>query len=387
MTREAVLVVALVGLALAGCLGGRPAPPTSTNDSRTEPGAEASDAPSEVNRSHVHDRWNGKSRHVLMNRTVVVDKAQRYRPGDSLVNWALCETTNCDYKVRFTLPAGNIVPPGTDRLVVEADWRPQGAWDRNLSLSYRAANQAKYADRGRQAAPAEWTIDTTTQMADGGHAQRSLWDFQLMACHCIVAARNASVDVDVTVRAYRVNGSLPLEPRHPDWWSDRRVHTLWSGNASSRAVESGLTPLPLEGSLGAFLNGTEHEIVPFGTRWLVAVVDVSDEDRVPGSPRAVAEWDLDPKPPREGWRPDGASDGRHVFTLPVREGMTDGIYDKNRSRWRFAWWLRGSDTGVDDPLLGGDLTQPTYWDVDWRAHVYAVNATNPREAVRSVNTS
>lgn len=372
----ALAVVLLAVPLLSGCLGtgggGQPAGPSgeAPGPGAGGPGGSGTEATaSPGQRPHVHDRWGDQTVKVLMNGTVRIDKAERFRMQDSLVNGLLCRTTNCQYRTVFTLPNGSIVPPGTKRLEVEASWSAAS----DVELAYRDANATRFAELAWKTSPATWTINTTVPMADDGHATLSLWRFMFTSCECGVAIppSTARFDVDVKITAYRVNGSLPIAPPHPDWWADGPVRTIYEDSGSGAMLETGVVRATPSGELwegpGQWIVGREHGILPPGTRYVTMAVNVTSEGRSTPEPLGTSvsgAWTTRYKPPAHDWEPSMTTGNRTVFGLAVSPRLTDGMYS-NVSRWRFGWELRGQDGGVDEPLLGRDLGLPSYWEGSW----------------------
>lgn len=389
-----LVAVALVALPLAGCLGGAGSGPGADpglpgdagtgNDTGLLPG-NGTDA--DAVRPHVHDRWEGQAEKVVFDDVVSTGSSTQVEPGQTVLDAFFCAFT-CSATADFALPEGEIVPPGTSEVEVSATW---GADDPAYSgtqaaLRWQAANMSEWRTEDLEASGHTWTINTTVEMADEGHAQFSLWRFGFFICgqvqeYCFMP-RMASqeMDIQVTIVARRVEGELPLEPPHPDWWANGTVRDVWTAEGQGSEVGAVFFSIGTDGNTGEFADGEEHDVVPPGTRLLALVVNwTNDGAAADAAPvRPYAAWS------NQGgffgefneWEPQVAEPGHYVFTLPVTERMVDGMYAEE-SRWAFFTFFDGEDTGVDEPVFGVDLRQPYQFDGSWQLRLVATNATEP----------
>lgn len=388
----ACLAIGLLVAPLAGCVGG--SAPTSDGGSSdgtadaddATPGTEA--APGSGDREHVHDRWDGEEEKVLVDETITTRTRTDVQPDDGLASAARDVAFGPD-EVHFRPEEGEIVPPGTEKVVVSASWPEEQAPQatRQAALLYRSADDETMQFTEYRTTPGRWTIDTTLEMADGGHAKASVWKFRLelrtmleSPVFSTAPSTEGGLEVDVTVVAHRVNGSLPKEAPHPDWYADDPELGIYSGSGSAEALGAWFYQVGPDGSLypaGAYVNGTQHTIIPPSTRLLVAEINWTDGSATPGA--VAAEPDLQWNNGRffewNRWTPETTEPGRHVYELPLEPGMTDGIYP-GTSRWRFRYGFFGQDTGVDDPAFGSDLLAPYHFDGSWTITIRAYNATS-----------
>lgn len=372
--------------ALAGCIGGTDAGPSgdaaNANDTTTD--AATTGNASASKRSHVHDRWDGRTEVTLFDGTVQTRSTTDLDPSQDLFDNVVCAAFTCASGVTFGPAEDEIVPPGTDRVTVDASWEEDAAATapgvtNEVFFGYRAANMGGIAVLGTSP-NGSWTINTTTEMADGGHAKVSLWMFGFYVTRTVDGVGRLprhSVQpfaIDVAVTAHRVQGELPLEPPHPDWWTDSS-RTLYNVSQSGNAYGGTYFSGTVDGNYPAdWVNGTEHGVVPPGTQTLV--VEITWNNTSPASaaatPRPYAYWlntftfedDL------TRWEPATLEEGRAVYEMKLTEGMTDGMYSE-RSRWRFLWYFRGQDTGASDPLFGQETTGPYHLDGEWSVEITA----------------
>lgn len=399
-----VLMIALLAVVpLAGCiggLGGGGAGPgaDATADGGTDDGSgpgsgvaaegQTPEADEADSRPHVHDRWDGQTEKVLVDETYTTRTRTEVQPGDGLLSVARDVAFGPD-EVHISFPEGHIVPPGTDRVVVEATWPedpvPEAA--REAYLVYRSAGDEEFEELDYQGTPAMWTIDTDVEMADDGHAEMSVWQLRLELRTEIhdalghVPSTEGGLDVDVRVTAHRVNGSLPLEPPHPDWYADGSRIDLVSDGGTDQAADAWFYQVGTDGEAypaAGYADGTDHPIVPPGTRTLVAEVTWSNE--APTGPALPVGPDVQWNNGRfyewNDFEPTTSEEGRTLYVLPVTEDMTDGMYQGN-SRWSFRWALFGQDTGVDEPVFGSDAHGPYVFDGEWSIQIAAYAVDDP----------
>lgn len=388
------VVLLLVALPLAGCVGGGGtgaaadgAPSAGGNGSAPTGEAGSLNATEADAKPHVHDRWDGATEQVLFGGTVSSGGATDADPQDpaiTVVGDAMFNSAD----VQFGLPEGEIVPPGTDRLVVTASWDDGTPGDLTEGeLNYRAANSAEWTELEDRTSKANWTIDVTVEMADDGHAEFSLWEFRVdfvTQAQGIGVTRigQTSVEVDVEVVAERAPGPLPVEPPHPDWWGNGSALPIHEGEGSAEAVGVWYEQVGTDGSFfpaGDYLGQEDHPIVPPGTRTLVAVLNWTNGSPTQGTPAGVEpdvqwnngywfEWTV--------WEPTATEEGRWVYVLPVTPEMTDGMY-AGRSRWQFRYGFFGEDPGVDEPVFGSDARGPYHFDGAWGIAITAYDVAEP----------
>lgn len=248
----AVLVVAtlLIAIPIGGCVGeGSGGPSTTTADDDT---SAASGNATETNateagaRPHVHDRWSNPasgaeiSEVKLVDRTVTLSAFEASPDNPAIVDISGCpyhrEGRPCYGSTSFrpgTWSNGDdkIVPPGTARVAVTVSFNPDdfGGIDFLYQHRNRSGEWALLTDdaHGGPFQPGETkTINVTVQMADDGHAQVSAWKFAVQPVGDPVTGQTNDIadvgdgEVQVTVVAERSEGTLPVEPPHPDFWEE-----------------------------------------------------------------------------------------------------------------------------------------------------------------------
>lgn len=389
--RTLAIVALLVAAPMAGCLGtggeaGTAASPSDGNSTTnaSEPAPEASPAAT----SHVHDRWDGASEKVVVDDTVTTSTRTDTDPRQPAFVLALDLVFGPD-EVPFRPPEGRIVPPGTDEVVVEAEWPEEAApnLQRQAFLDYRTAADADFQRKELQPTPATYTIDTDVEDADGGHAQFSLWEFRLElrtydpTTGDYAPSTEGGLEVDVTVTAHRVNGSLPKEPPHPDWYGNGSALPIHASSGSAEAVGAGFYQVGTDGTpypAGGYVNGSDHRIVPPGTKILEATINWSDESPSPAAVSAVPQlqYNFGRSFEWRTWTAEESGESYRRYVLPVEPDMTDGIY-AGKSRWRFRYAFLGQDTGVDEPVFGTNVRAPYHFDGSWSIDVTAYDVTDP----------
>lgn len=387
-TETFAVVAAVLAVGMAGCVGGH-----GTDPDPAPADAGSTGAPTEVgsterqdlaDRPHVHDRWEGKDRKVLLDGTVTTGSALEQDPHEPLIGTAFC-VIFCSAEAPFGLPDGKIVPPGTDRVRVEASWDDPMAPGARLqaALYYQPADESSFKSLPYHGSGRNWTIDTTVEMADDGHAVFSLWRFRLVVCvemgdTCLPRALRDRKDLDVRLVAHRVDGPLPREPAHPDWWGNGSSRTIHRGEGGADALGASWVHVGTDGEpfpAGERLDGDDHGIVPPGSDVLTVEINWTNEAR---TDRALPvepwlQWNNGRSWEWRTWEPSRNETGRYVYVLPLTPDMVDGMY-AGRSRWRFRYAFLGQDTDADEPVLGSDLRLPYRFDGNWTVEIQTHSA-------------
>lgn len=378
-----LVAVLLVALPLAGCVGGSggsAAGPDAVQGNASDEAGGVVNTSADTRQAHVHDRWEGRKAATVIDRTVSTGATTDVDPTGPVLFTLICAFT-CGSSAELTPEEGRIVPPGTSNVTLTASWdeTPPPGQEFRVLADYMSANATEWIDLGEIESGRPVTINTTVAMADGGHAKQSLWRFRLFVLQCaeesgigicLTRFDTREVSIDLAVEAERDDGPLPLEPPHPDWWADGPVRDV--ATVQGRASHAGVGPYfvnltdTAEGSFGfgtiyEFVPGGQHDPVPPGTVQLTANVTWSND-----APTADAAGVRPFLLYYHGagfrfltWPADETGDGSARFTMRIQSNMTDGMYNVNRSRWSFFLGFQGAeDTGVDEPVVGGDVTNP-----------------------------
>lgn len=393
-------IALLLVVPLAGCVGGSgggPAGANGTDGGPSTPATTSGNASAAASTKHVHDRWEGRTVAPVIDRTVATGATTDVEPTGPALFTLICAFT-CGSSVEFAPQEGRVVPPGTANVTLTASWdeTPPPGQEFQVMADYMPANATEWIDLGEIESGQSVEINTTVEMADGGHAEQSLWRFRLFVLQCseesgiaICLTRFSSdeMQIDVDVQAHRGPGELPLEPPHPDWWGDGPVRGVAAvqGQANSAGVGPYFVNLTAaaEGSFGMgtiyeFVSGDEHDPVPPDTAQLVANVTWSN-DAATADAAGVRPFLLYYH--GQGfrfrtWAPEEVGDGSARFTMPLQRNMTDGMYVENRSRWAFFLGFQGArDTGVDEPFVGGDVTNPYLFQGSYELSIRAFDVT------------
>lgn len=388
-----VLLVLLAGL--AGCLGDGPAPANASDgDDRSLPG---NGHPSRADRPHVHDRWEGKNRTVVVDRTVRTDNLTDPR-SDPVGGSPSCEFP-CGDRITVVPHTGRIVPPGTAEVRLIATWDAQDLFVERteVSLEYIPANGSGFVEANTRPSGEPWRINTSVAMADDGHAKQSLWVFRLTVSSYVDAPETRpqvpgllteSIEIDLRVVAHRTDGELPREPPHPDYWGDGPRRTLITQNGTEDAAGVALiqatgghsttgTAVGWDAGPEVAMTGDEHGIVPPGTNLLMMNVTWTNDspaaDQAPARPYAEVS-NRGPYVDQERWAPDRVGDGEATFTMPIDQDDWDGMY-ANRSRWFFHLVFKGERIGDGIGTPEGDLTGAYHFQGSWRIEIAVFNGT------------
>lgn len=374
-----VVILFLALPALAGCL----ADPTS-GTGPTEPAGSSDQANASLDgrtaTGHVHDLWNGRTSVTLIDREVQIEPVVlEPTSGEPLArsvrgNWCggPAILSHCIGRAILQPPAPEegqdptVVPPGTGTVRADVSWSDPTVT--GIRLLFVAADDIE-RELGTVTEPGTMRVDASDVNAswrylplrwtDDGHAPRSSWLFVLQA----YGNRSSRFEPDiatgtfnVTIRAERAPGPLPLEPPHPDWYAGGSTYRIAQAERSTSEVQAGWI------STGdGYLYVEPAHPVPPGTDAVYLAVRVDDDSPMSGteplSPRFEVTYALD------GWERwgqaerIGRSDGAVVYRIPVEETMTDSLYTcpDQGSGWDF--WVRTMPNTVDqrDPVLGSPI--------------------------------
>lgn len=368
---SALIVVALVALPLAGCVGGGgQGPPTAgpTSTDNATPATEAATEQAPAERPHVHDRWDGAERKVLLDDEIDLPAVTDVDPEDP---FATVERVFCTEQ-RFGLAEGSIVPPGTERLTITPTWEstdPQNV--DTVDIEYMPANDNEWNQEERLEPGQTVEIPVTVKMADGGHADVSLWRFRLQ--HCAESPEHfTGMSVHLETVAHRQDGPLPVEPPHPDWWANRTERLVLHDEGESNTVGGAYVEIGVDGTSGTYAEGDDHGVIPPGTQLLVAHANWTND-----SPAAQASDDVPELRwthlPGWGtwhdWEPAEKEEGSWTYTLELTEEMTDSMY-ANQSRWRFAFEIEGDHVVGNVGPFGGP-SGPYHFQGSWELTIRA----------------
>lgn len=372
---------------LAGCLEETetPQPTQQAPEPEKRLGSAWEDPPER--RGHVHDYWDNKDHKVLLDGPLpltiahvhLLDEPPREQHShgcdESLTSESQGGTT------KFGLPPGNIVPPGTRSLEVEAAWDVAAVT--GVRLMYRPPMQEQphygddhhhlledYQDAGRIENGGSVEIPIELNMTDLGHDFQSRWAFFLCADNEGDPAV-AQGEVGVTIIAHRIEGELPLDAPHPyHWEKSNRLplgEIIWNGESLSalKHAEKGwhrftfhhgaiVPPFTRHVEVLAWLNGTSDTQSAAPIDLLLYYRDATEADWVYETVQA-----------------SNGGDGSLRFTIQVADNdMTDSYYS-HVSHWDI--WLRiVSKERVETPADLGTWGAPASYQGSLEAHAYVM---------------
>ncbi len=333
---------------------------------------------------HIHDYWNDETSRVLMDSAVSVTVVHNHLldepPRPQHLHNCAEETVSTSQggSVTFTLPSGEIVPPGTERLEFTFTWSDPTVT--GVRFYYRPPSHghteggdghdhSNLTDAGRLESGVPVVLPLTSGMADLGHDTQSHWAFYV--CSDTENSPNlAQGSIRMEVVAFRV-AELTPDPPHPDHWLGASrlmiAHYNWTGSTWSALNQGEGTWHHLALHPGAVVPmGTHHVTVE---AWMNATGPAADA--LPGRPllyykdSTQVDWIYKAV---EG-EPDGT---KWTFLIPVEDfNALDSPY-ASRSNWDF--WLRIlSDTDAAAPASLGRYGAPYVADVELSA-VVAIHA-------------
>lgn len=235
----------LVAVPLAGCIGG-----SSTSNAPADTGVDAGDGPdANTNgslpadkRPHVHDRWydpSGSPTDVidLVDREVTVEAVTTDDP--NLINECQQPPVNSDplvcagqatFAPAETADGTKIVPPGTAKVQITLDFDASDFSNVRFYYQHRMSN-GQWQKLGTFEAGQTITIaPVPVQISDDGHAHVSQWRF-----HVEPQGNPYTSDeyawygegpIDIQITAHRVDGELPIEPPHPDFYESTPTYRI-----------------------------------------------------------------------------------------------------------------------------------------------------------------
>lgn len=369
-------------LAASGC-----SQPGSPSEADPVGGASPETAVSgEAMGDHVHDLWQGATELTLMDNDVTVTLAHNHlfdeppRP-EHLHNCAeeLASTAQGG-SVTFTLPQGEIVPPGTSRLDVSFDW--SDATIGSLRFFYRPPSHGHLAsgdghdhsnltDAGLITNDGTIEIEVMEGMADVGHDARSHWAFYLCADAADPGISQGAVRMNV--QAFRTAELTPDAP-HPDHWGNQTSLHLatysWSGQTWSAANQGETNWHHL-----VFHGGST---VPMGTRTVVVDAWLNGTgSAVPAPPELMLYYH---DAAQVDWiyrvvEPLSSSNGHWLFEISLEdEDGWDAVDSPYASVTFWDLWLRiVSDVNAAGPLGLGRHGEPLLTDATLEAAVVATS--------------
>ncbi len=385
---HARLLVILIVAALAGCVGSDPAPASEGEPRQGAPGQHgqpAAPAPRPGgDGSHVHDYWNGAAQLTLYNGSVPVTvlhnhmfdeppRSQHTHSCDESI-----ESTSQGGSVKFALPPGDIVLPGTRHLQVSLAW--DAPLVTALRLMYRPPthdhheeehghdHHGGFSDAGPMANGQGVVVPLTPAMADLGHETRSRWAF--FVCADTDEPNLAEGSVRMTIVAHRAD-ELPLDPPHPDHWGGAAAIRLgggaWSGESWAVGNQGQDHWLRLAMDHGAIVPSSTDRILV--TAWLNGTS--AGQDVMPG---ALSLYYKDSTVP--DWiyqRVEAAPGSPARFEVPIDDAaMTDSPYAK-QSNWDF-WLHIASQAQASAPAGLGTWSAPHRFEGSLEAGVVAHRA-------------
>lgn len=387
--RDAVIVVAVLAVALAGCVGGQ-APGNGSAPTETGGSGNASDAlrqPSVAQTTpHVHDLWKGRDRITLVDREVQINATRTDPTGGPLTRSVGINDCYAEDQIEFGVwclgravadvrPSGDparprVVPPGTWAVSVSVTWEEptitgvgveaitandDGVWmgDVDTSGGEVRFNATRFGD-DRSYVP--------LLASDDGHATDSKWRFALTASGDFGGfAAVADGTLHVTAEAHRMDGTLPFEPPHPDWYADADTYHVGYGSDTANNAYR----VAYAGTEWVEVDLTPRNPIPPGTREVVVAVNVTDDsptsDRDRTSPEVELTYEHDGG---ESWyteqvevQPETVEEGRRIYRIPVDDEMTDSLYTcaGRNSTWSFRLQVQPQALVEDEPVLGTDV--------------------------------
>lgn len=358
--KAGIVLLALVTLPLAGCLGGEE--PTDIETSSNESLSLASDNAlpgnvSAVNATkpadmtggdapHIHNYWGEKERITLFD--------------DDLELWTLDGGNFNDLFLKkqvavggrwWSLPEGSTVYEGTGQIDLTVTWTDPTIT--GLSASYKPANTPwtleSFSEPVPLASGTPYTIEVTPEMTDMPHVAVSGWEFRFSAAGTPAVAQGM---FHLKMEIVRMRDIMAF-PGHPVTYVDTTSYVLADKDFDYKApsfvsdiasfATGGARPEPL----------APDAPVPMGTRALLVEIKVASGSSA--APLAKQSGlDLNYRTAGGNWdyiQPLNSTGDTYVFAIPVEDGDIDSPYGTT-SNWAFYPRLR-QQSGVPVPGLRG----------------------------------
>lgn len=408
-----LVTVTLVGVSLAGCLGA--SAPNDTPDGDDPSGAGTSNrtlgggnpgATSQGPRPHTHDFWKGRETIPVVDREVSIQAANTDTDGDgplvervgpnSCSGGTIDIAAWCLGRRRFVPePWGDDLPkavaPGTSHMTATATWSDETITGVELSAiapDGREVHFGEVEDSGGTVRllaedvrePDPWGFDDEPgevnlsmmyplAVVDDGHADQSAWTFVMTATDGAFGSSLASVahgSVHWKIEAHRANGSLPLEPPHPDWYANTdSYHVGFGEDSADNAFE--VTYMSTD---YGYVRIRPQNPVPPGTDEIVIRVKLTNDsplgDQEQTSPRVRVFNSTDPSPfsgSGEEISPASQDGEVYIYRLKPRDRDLDSTYacTGEDSVWSFRAYVEPQPVVEDEPVLGADVPGVMHW--------------------------
>lgn len=427
MSRGATLAACALMLlvALAGCIGGGSEGPSQQTADPGGPGegpggnGTGTNGTGSGDRPHVHDRWDGQETRTLFDDSVTLEAVTQDEP--LLLRGCKFSARDICYGSAEFAPettgegTGEIVPPGTDYVNVtigysDSDFEMLRLYWKNRIADGDCING--WDCRAILTSGETFTINVSdVRQTDDGHAKVSAWRFALDALGNPTGEQPpvgpnvhyGEGEVDVEMVAHRVEGELPYEPPHPDFWIDTDVYRVgYLEGHTDQMAQAGFVyaePSPPDGAcptsyqslcvpagvgqgiqwdivpgyLGERTRGQEEDparldgpspiaLVPPETSKIGGIVELDGD--APRPVRVCLEAFFSPDQPASrvgcGTFDDGS--GTATWELPIQGDKVDSYYadnwGANQSRWRFRVRLSAQEQGptYSATAFSGDVT-------------------------------
>lgn len=238
----AVALIALVAIALSGCIGGLGGPSDASNDSSTEEEEAANDSDvafqqevpdsAKTGDQHRHPQWEGEDTKTIFDGTVQAGDC--YGIFTTVVITAFYAAAEqrvergCAY---IPLDNGTLVPQGTDKLQVEVDAseaRQSGGY--NL---YTWTGNNSYENPTTTEDEHTWWVELSSDDWDGPHQTRSDYYFFSQAqAQETGGIAHLEGPMEFTITAHKIpNWTAPLAAAHVDHWQLNGTHTFVNDDA------------------------------------------------------------------------------------------------------------------------------------------------------------
>lgn len=412
--REIAALLVVVAVGLAGCIGGQA--PGNVSDGGD--GADAGNDSTTVGEAgaastqHVHDLWKGRRRITLLDRDVQINATRADASGSGPMTRSVGVNDCYDGSIEFgawclgrtvvdvppsTDPAEpRVVAPGTWAVSVSASWSEPTITGVDVAAVTANDETVRMGDietsGGTERFNATRFGDNRSFIpllaTDDGHATDSKWSFVLTASGDLGdLGAVADGTVHVTAEAHRMEGDLPAEPPHPDWYAGTDTYFVGYGSETANNAYR----VAYIGTEWVEIDLTPTNPIPPGTREVVVAVEITDDSPTADRDRTAPEVELtyeheagyDWSADEVEVEPETVEDGHRIYRIPVTQTMTDSLYTcaGRNSTWSLNLQVEPQTLVEDEPLLGTDVHGAMHFAgrVEMTAHATTTIGADPAD--------
>lgn len=388
--RELATILVIVAVGLAGCIGGQaPGNVSEPADDVADTGNASTavgDASGAASIAHVHDLWKGRQQITLLDRDVQINATRTDASGEGPMTRSVGVNDCYDSSIEFgawclgrrvvDVPpsddpaAPRVVAPGTWAVSVSVSWSDPTITGVDVAAMTANDDTVRMGDIETSGGSERFNATRFGDdrefipllATDDGHATDSKWSFELTASGDLGdLGALADGTIHVTAKAHRMDGDLPAEPPHPDWYGE--TETYFVGYASETANNA--YRVTYMGTEWVEVDLTPRNPIPPGTKEVVVAVNITDDSPTADQDQTAPDVELTYEHDAgHDWyvdevevEPETVEDGHRIYRIPVTEEMADSLYTcaGRNSTWSLHLSVQPQALVEDEPVLGTDV--------------------------------